>query len=114
MRGFCPRAHQTRVERYLPAETNPSPGTHLSMRSGLSHKGRGDPSIRYLAHLTQRDQFFAGAAGAGAGAACVTALASALVVGSSLNGLSSSWSTSSRNWGILAWMEALACSGPRA
>jgi hypothetical protein len=29
-------------EGSLSAETNPSPGSHLSMRSDLSHKGRGD------------------------------------------------------------------------
>src|SRR3974390_2560853 len=38
MRGLSPRTPSAA----LCAETDPSPGTHLAMRSGLSHKGRGE------------------------------------------------------------------------
>jgi hypothetical protein len=43
VRGLPPRVEL--IERGSPAERDPSPGTHLSMRSGLSHKGRGEAAI---------------------------------------------------------------------
>src|SRR5690242_797970 len=38
MRGLPPQAQAAAYR----AETDPSPGSHLSMRSDLSHKGRGE------------------------------------------------------------------------
>jgi len=34
------------------AETHPSPGLHLAMQSGLSHKGRGEDKSRYVPSAT--------------------------------------------------------------
>lgn len=46
MSGFYPRMQLTSDEGYPLVET-PSPGSHLSMQSGLPHEGTGVRSLRH-------------------------------------------------------------------